>query len=284
MLFATVLFLGFFLQVQAIIGGLEAVSPIPWQVSIHLKGKHFCGGTILDSKTVLSAAHCLVGKDTSKMIILAGTTQWRNGEEHEIERYLTNPQKTYIEDTLENDIVLVKLRTRIPFKQGIVQPACLPRKEFNPPTSSSCFASGWGGDNQASITSTLKWIKVSPIEQSDCQNYYTDIIRNTEICAKSPLEVENVCKGDSGGPLICMDGANPVLTGVASAIVTKKQSTGKKVCKPFYPGIYSRVTSHLDWIKDNIDIDEAQSCRLPEWMSVTNYPGLKLMQFFTKKS
>ena len=173
---------------------------------------------------------------------------------------------------------------RIPLKQGIVQPACLPTKEYTPPISSSCFASGWGKDNQFQETEILKWIKLSPIEQSDCQNHYIDIIRDTQICAKSPLEVDNVCTGDSGGPLICMDGANPVLTGVASGIVTEKQSTGKTVCLPFYPGIYSRVTSHLDWIKDNIDIDEAQSCRLPDWMSVSNNTGLGLMQSLTKKS
>ena len=37
-----------------IIGGEDAPSPIPWQVS----KKYGCSGTILDSTTVLSAAHC----------------------------------------------------------------------------------------------------------------------------------------------------------------------------------------------------------------------------------
>ena len=55
-----------------IIGGTNAGGVVPWQVSIRnhqimgigADGKpvefneHFCGGTILDAKTILSAAHC----------------------------------------------------------------------------------------------------------------------------------------------------------------------------------------------------------------------------------
>ena len=52
----------FFKNADRIVGGQDAPSEIPWQVSIRQgwfnSGKHWCGGTILDSKTILSAAHC----------------------------------------------------------------------------------------------------------------------------------------------------------------------------------------------------------------------------------
>ena len=41
-----------------IVGGQIAPSPIPWQVSLQKGGAHFCGGIILDTFTILSAAHC----------------------------------------------------------------------------------------------------------------------------------------------------------------------------------------------------------------------------------
>ena len=54
-----------------IVGGTNAAGVVPWQVSIrdnesgaddngkpYEKNLHFCGGTILDAKTILSAAHC----------------------------------------------------------------------------------------------------------------------------------------------------------------------------------------------------------------------------------
>ena len=37
-----------------IVGGQDAPSPIPWQIT----KQYGCGGTILDSTTILSAAHC----------------------------------------------------------------------------------------------------------------------------------------------------------------------------------------------------------------------------------
>ena len=51
-----------------IVGGEFAPANIPWQAQVHmgenshyadqLGPTHFCGATILDAKTVLSAAHC----------------------------------------------------------------------------------------------------------------------------------------------------------------------------------------------------------------------------------
>ena len=54
-----------------IIGGSNAAGVVPWQVSLRnvhsgldadMKpfemSEHYCGGTILDAKTILSAAHC----------------------------------------------------------------------------------------------------------------------------------------------------------------------------------------------------------------------------------
>ena len=56
---------------QRIVGGKEAEMPIPWQVSIR-GHSHFCGGTILDAKTVLSAAHCFSDGIIDGVSVMAG--------------------------------------------------------------------------------------------------------------------------------------------------------------------------------------------------------------------
>ena len=65
-----------------IVGGSAAPSAIPWQVSFRYCGpdadhhfcQHSCGGTILDAKTVLCAAHCAeAGTDFSRFNIMAGS-------------------------------------------------------------------------------------------------------------------------------------------------------------------------------------------------------------------
>ena len=68
-----------------IVGGKPAPAPIPWQVSVQ-RGDyqsgyvHFCGATILDEFTLISAAHCFDDEmeNTSK-VIRAGSTKKSSG-------------------------------------------------------------------------------------------------------------------------------------------------------------------------------------------------------------
>lgn len=68
-----------------IVGGKPAPSPIPWQVSVQTGDYqngyfHFCGATILDEFTLISAAHCFDGEmETSSKVIRAGSTKKSSG-------------------------------------------------------------------------------------------------------------------------------------------------------------------------------------------------------------
>jgi len=53
------------------------------------------------------------------------------------------------------------------------------------------------------------------------------------------------CRGDSGGPLFTWKGKKAVLVGVVSR--------GKGCANVDQAGVYTKVTSHLDWIDKNID-------------------------------
>merc|ERR1719225_402500 len=65
-----------FMTANRIVGGQAAESAIPWQVSVRQCAQgfcHFCGGTILDATTVMSAAHCFTtGQSMSGFYITAG--------------------------------------------------------------------------------------------------------------------------------------------------------------------------------------------------------------------
>ena len=65
-----------------IVGGEDAPTPIPWQVSVQTGSFHFCGATILDSNTLLSAAHCFY-QTPDDLSIRAGSTQtFSEGQVH----------------------------------------------------------------------------------------------------------------------------------------------------------------------------------------------------------
>ena len=58
----------------------------------------------------------------------------------------------------------------------------------------------------------------------------------------------DACNGDDGGPLVCNDGNNKaVIFGVVSRL-------GPGCADPNYPGVYSKVSTALDWIKSNMVI------------------------------
>ena len=122
-----------------IVGGLEAKSPIPWQVLVG-----GCGGTILDEYTILSAAHC---KLNSKYSILAGAFSLQSGFPAGPQTQLIRVKEVilhhnYNKTTNDFDYSILKLREPLTFNSN-VKPACLPKSSnFN--VGHSALASGWG--------------------------------------------------------------------------------------------------------------------------------------------
>ena len=63
---------------QRIVGGVEAIpNSWPWIVSLQLRD-HFCGGTLIDTRHVLTAAHCLTSTISSQLRVVAGLHSRQN--------------------------------------------------------------------------------------------------------------------------------------------------------------------------------------------------------------
>jgi trypsin len=59
---------------EPIVGGTTAAQgDFPFIISLQKNGGHYCGGSLLNGNTVLTAAHCVVGSSASPFKVRAGS-------------------------------------------------------------------------------------------------------------------------------------------------------------------------------------------------------------------
>merc|ERR1719219_1578947 len=121
---------------------------------------YFCGGTILDAKTILTAAHCYYGKNLNagNFFIAAGATHVQDGSAQTAFVESITLHENYNPSTTNNDVAILKLKTALTFNDK-VRPACLPAATLTP--SGIAAASGWGLIGQEPNQGTLDLMYVT---------------------------------------------------------------------------------------------------------------------------
>jgi len=235
-----------------IVGGIEGVrGAYPYQISLRRRGGHICGGTIIDEKTIITAAHCL-GEDASEYAIVAGDHDVRRGgdcaEQHvAVAKTILHPN--YNTRTSANDIAILKLRKSLQFNK-YVQPACLPKEEYPYNAGENLIISGWGALSEGGGSPSILNVAFVPlIKQEECQNAYRRYgyeVTDDMVCAGFPAGGVDTCQGDSGGPVVAGS-----LTGDSGLELVGVVSWGVGCARPEVPGVYARVTHFLRWIANN---------------------------------
>ena len=129
-----------------IIGGITADKPIPWQVQVrkYRNSEVYCGGTIIDRYTILSAAHCQIKRDQFIVAGVVGISDVR--QMRRIKKVIRHPEfnnPNPNNQPANNDICIVKLYQPLKFRENTIGNACLPpSSSFAPP--SRAVVSGWG--------------------------------------------------------------------------------------------------------------------------------------------
>jgi len=228
-----------------IVGGEEAPKhEFPWQISLRALanlGQHICGGTIINERQVLTAAHCvepvLSGFDT----VIAGAHD-RNFESGHQRRSVESLEAhvDHNNPRFNNDIAIITVTEPFDFSDPNVQPiGWFTQEDEQIPEQTICNSTGWGQTSGVNPfpPNHLQWAQL-PIQTSEnCQNVYTGTITEGEICAGD--DKATVCNGDSGGPLVCPD-SNGI--GKLAGIV----SFGMTACNAMAG--FTRVSYYQDWI------------------------------------
>ncbi|XP_068231254.1 transmembrane protease serine 9-like [Palaemon carinicauda] len=234
-----------------IVGGVETqINEYPWQVAIVYAGTNdvFCGGSLLNDGTVVTAAHCIVRiselyDQNTYTEVLLGAHDLNNptSVQQRIGVAAIFHHSYYDSTTLDHDIGILWIYSPATFSER-VKPVCLPdvSKNYN---GFKAVTSGWGtlaeGGSQPDI---LNEVEVPIITNTACNaNYYGEVTDNM-ICAGYPEGGKDACQGDSGGPLVVNDNGRWVLVGITS--------WGYGCARPNYPGVYVRVNRYVGALSD----------------------------------
>merc|ERR1719277_2644853 len=167
-----------------IVGGTNAAKgELPWQVGLVSNNGRtpFCGGTLLSSDTVLTAAHCKTSVSNFQVVVGEHDVTRSDGEQR-IRPSAWIQHENYNSRTTNYDFAIVKLASPVAFSDR-VNPICLPSSTKNY-DSVLATASGWGD-----ITAQM-------------------------ICAADSNK--DSCQGDSGGPMVTNEGNHFSIIGVVS--------------------------------------------------------------------
>ncbi|KAF4077220.1 hypothetical protein AMELA_G00205530 [Ameiurus melas] len=234
-----------------IVGGEDAVKGAwPWIASLRWTGRHACGGTLIDSQWLVTAAHCVYGKNihlSNWNVILGLHAQYESNtsdrQNHQIDQIIMN--QNYNRRTKDSDIALIHLQNKVNFTDYI-QPICLPNSTQQFAAGRKCVIAGWGRLTEGGTVADVLQQAVLPlINNSVCQERLPEYnITERMLCAGYPEGGIDTCQGDSGGPLICEEEDRSwVLAGVTSF--------GVGCARPGRPGVSALVTHFIDWILES---------------------------------
>ncbi len=238
-----------------ILGGTESKSgDWPWMTALLSSDEpnsyqaQFCGGVLVGSSWILTAAHCVYGKSPGEIEVAVGAYDLRSFAGNRIPVKSIQIHSEYNATHIQNDIALLE----------IAQSSSQPRlslfagesREGVPPSmiGEMITALGWGlADSASSLyyPEKLRQVELPIVSNSNCDDIYgSPYLLPSQICA-GYYEGKDTCGGDSGGAMVSEVDGTWVHVGLVSFGAPCDMYNG-------WYGVYTRTSSYLDFIKQYV--------------------------------